>query len=344
MINITQNLKATSFKLQGFFLFTLLIALTLPAVAVSQSPSPVNLRTAGNYVVLAKSGVSATGATSIVGDIGVSPIDHTAITGFSLILDSSGQFATSSLVNGKIYASDYASPTPAKLTNAISDMETAYTDAAGRTPDYTELHAGDLTGQTLTTGVYKWGTNVLVSAAGVTLSGSATDVWIFEIAQDLIIANGAIVTLSGGAKAKNIFWQVAGQVTLGTTSEFSGNILCKTQIAMQTGAAFDGRALAQTAITLDGNNVVLGVNESALDQGLALYPNPANDTVNVVNNSNISLEKMTIYNLNGKIVTQTNLRNMQSEIIVDITALATGVYVVKIDSENASSVKRLIKN
>src|SRR5690606_31620657 len=107
MINITQNLKATSFKLQGFFLFTLLIALTLPAVAVSQSPSPVNLRTAGNYVVLAKSGVSATGTTSIVGDIGVSPIDHTAITGFSLILDSSGQFATSSLVNGKIYASDY---------------------------------------------------------------------------------------------------------------------------------------------------------------------------------------------------------------------------------------------
>lgn len=340
----TQNPQTTSIKLKGFLGIILVIALTMPAIAVSQSPSPVNLGTAGNYVVLAKSGVSATGTTSIVGDIGVSPIDQTGITGFSLILDSSGQFATSSLVNGKIYASDYASPTPTKLTTAISDMETAYTDAAGRTPDYTELHAGDLTGQTLTTGVYKWGTNVLVSAAGVTLSGSPTDVWIFEIAQDLIIANGAIVTLSGGAKASNIFWQVAGQVTLGTTSEFSGNILCQTQIAMQTGATFDGRALAQTAITLNGNNVVLSVNDSSIDEGLALYPNPADNLFNLVNNNNISLEKLMIYDITGKLVNQTNLRNMQGEKSVDISALATGVYVVKIVGDNASSVKRLIKN
>ncbi|MGB3345188.1 MAG: ice-binding family protein, partial [Aequorivita sp.] len=260
MKNSTQNFKTSLINLRYILGTILMIALMIPATAVSQSPAPVDLGTSGNFVVLAKSGISTTGTTSIVGDIGVSPIDHTAITGFGLILDPSGQFATSSLVDGKIYAADYAPPTPTMLTTAVSDMEAAYTDAAGRTPDYTELYAGNLTGQTLTTGVYKWSTNVLVSAGGVTISGSPTDVWIFEIAQDLTVANGAIINLSGGAKASNIFWQVAGQVTLGTTSDFSGIILCKTLISLQTGAAFDGRALAQTAVTLDGNSVVVGGN------------------------------------------------------------------------------------
>ncbi len=322
----------------------LILAIMMPAIAVSQSPAPINLGTAENYVVLAKSGISATGTTYIVGDIGVSPINHTAITGFSLILDSSGKYATSSLVDGKIFASDYAAPTPTRLTTAVSDMETAYTEAAGRTPDFTELYAGDLTGKTLVTGVYKWGTNVLVSGGGVTLAGSPTDVWIFEIVQDLIIANGAIITLAGGAQSSNIFWQVAGQVTLGTNSDFSGNILCQTQIAMQTGASFDGRALAQTAVTLDGNTVVLGNNEISMAENFALYPNPAGNVVNLVSKANISLEKMMIYDVNGKLVNQTNLRNMQGEISVDISALAIGVYVVKIIGENSNTIKRLVKN
>ncbi|WP_052309036.1 ice-binding family protein [Aequorivita sublithincola] len=343
MNNYTKKSITTLINLKCFFGIILMIAFILPATALSQSPLPVNLGTSSNFVVLAKSGISTTGTTSIVGNIGVSPIDHTAITGFSLILDPSGQFATSSLVDGKIFASNYTSPTPTLLTTAVSDMETAYTDAAGRIPDYTELYAGDLTGQTLTTGVYKWGTNVLVSAGGVTISGSPTDVWIFEIAQDLIIANGAIITLSGGAKASNIFWQVAGQVTLGTTSDFSGNILCQTQIAMQTGATFDGRALSQTAVTLDGNSVVLGINESSLDQDLALYPNPTTNVVNLVNKTNISLEKMMIYDIIGKLVSQTNLREMQGEKAVDVSSLAAGVYVVQIIGNNASTVKRLIK-
>ena len=342
MKNNTQNSKKTVSNLRYFF-GIIMITLMIPATVVSQSPAPVNLGTAGNYVILAKSGISTTGTTSIVGNIGVSPIDHTSITGFDLILDPSGQYATSSIVDGKIYASDYAAPTPTLLTTAVSNMETAYTDAAGRTPDYTELYAGDLTGQTLTTGVYKWSTNVLVSAGGVTISGSPTDVWIFEIAGDLIVANTAIINLIGGALASNIFWQVAGQATLGTTSDFSGIILCQTQIALQTGATFDGKALAQTAVTLDGNSIVLGVNESALEEGFALYPNPTSNVVNLVNNTNISLEKMMIYDINGKLVSQTNLRTMQGEKAVDVSSLATGVYVVKIIGDNASIVKRLIK-
>jgi hypothetical protein len=139
------------------------------------------------------------------------------------------------------------------MTTAILDMQNAFTDAAGRTlPDATDLGAGNIDGMTLAPGLYKWGTGVTIPI-GVTLSGGANDVWIFQIAQDLTVGNGAIVTLSGGAQ--NIFWQVSGQVVLGTTSDFKGIILCQTQIALQTGATLLGRALAQTAVTLDANAV-----------------------------------------------------------------------------------------
>ncbi len=247
------NILSNIFAYVTVFVFMIAIS----TFSVSAAQSAVNLGSAGNFVILAKSGVSTTGTTSIIGGIGVSPIDSTGITGFGLIMDSSNQFATSSLVTGKIYASDYTPPTPAVMTTAISDMQTAYTDAAGRTlPDKTELGAGDISGMTLTPGLYKWGTGVLINN-GVTLSGGANDVWIFQIAQDLTVGNGAIIHLSGGAQAKNIFWQVAGQATLGTTSDFKGNILSQTAIILGTGATLNGRALAQTAVTLDANAVTV---------------------------------------------------------------------------------------
>jgi len=147
-------------------------------------------------------------------------------------------------------------PTPSVMTTSVSDMETAYTDAAGRTsPDHTELGAGDVTGMTLYAGLYKWGTGLLISAGGVTISGSASDVWIFQVAQNLEVANGAIITLGGAAQAKNIYWQVGGQVTLGTTSQMKGIILCQTAIVISTGATLVGRAMAQTQVTLDANSV-----------------------------------------------------------------------------------------
>ena len=234
----------------------LMVALVIPYIAVSQSTPPVNLGTAGNFAILTKTGISSTGTTAITGDIGVSPIAATAITGFGLIMDGQGTFSISSLVTGKVYAFDYTDPTPSKMTSAISDMLTAYTDAAGRSnPQYTELYAGDITGQTLTPGLYKWTTGVLISAGGVTISGTANDVWIFQIAGNLTLATGANVSLIGGARVSNIFWQVAGKVTIGTTAAMKGIILCQTQIAMQTGATLNGRALAQTAVTLIANTV-----------------------------------------------------------------------------------------
>jgi hypothetical protein len=271
----------------------LAVVLILPSIAVSQSPSPVNLGTAGDFVILTKTGISATGVTKITGDIGVSPIKATGITGFGLILDASGTFSVSSLVTGKVYASDYTDPTPAKMTTAIGDMETAYTNAAGRSlPDFTELYAGDVTGQTLTPGLYKWGTGVLVSAGGVTISGTASDVWIFQIAQNLVLADGAMVNLIGGAKAFNIFWQVAGQATLGKAAAMEGVILCKTAIVMTTGATLEGRALAQTAATLDANTVV--------DPGnLPLPAQLASFTLKVVNATSVQLEWRTISETNN---------------------------------------------
>jgi len=143
------------------------------------------------------------------------------------------------------------------LTTAISDMETAYTDAAGRVlPDYVELGAGNIDGMTLIPGLYKWGTPVLIPTR-VTLDaqGDPNAVFIFQLAQTLNVGNGATITLRGGALAKNIFWQVAGKTTLGTTADFKGIILCATAIALKTGASLDGRALAQTAVTLQMNAV-----------------------------------------------------------------------------------------
>ncbi len=257
------------------FGMTMALGILAAMPALAAGPAPVNLLVAGRFVILSKAGISTTGVTSIVGDIGVSPISATAITGFDLILAPSGRYSTSSLVEGKVYASDYAPPTPTRMTTAVGDMETAYTDAENRTlPDFTELYAGDLTGQTLTPGLYKWGTGVLISAGGVTLSGSPTDVWIFQIAQDLTVESGAIVTLAGGASAANVFWQVAGETTLGTTSRMKGIVLCATQIAMNTGATLLGRALAQTAVTLDAN----AINMAASDNSLFIDGFETNDT------------------------------------------------------------------
>ena len=226
------------------------------AMAAAKGPAPVNLGTAGKFVILAKSGVSTTGTTKVVGDIGVSPVAASFVTGFGLIADSTNTFSTSSVVTGKIYAANYAPPTPANMTTAVLDMQTAFTDAAGRTlPDFTELGAGNISGKTLVPGLYKWGTGVLITGAGVTLSGGANDVWIFQIAKNLTVNNSAIVTLIGGAQAKNIFWQVAGQATLGTAADFKGIILSQTLISLNTGAKMNGRALAQTAVTLNATAI-----------------------------------------------------------------------------------------
>lgn len=220
------------------------------------SPTPaVDLGTAGDFAILAKSGISNVPPSAVTGDIGVSPAAATFITGFSLTADATDVFSSSAQVTGRVYAADYESPTPVVMTTAIGDMELAFTDAAGRPSDFTELGAGNIGGMTLEPAVYKWGTGLLIPT-DVTLNGSASDVWIFQVAEDLTVANGANVVLTGGALAENVFWQVAGRVDLGTTVHFEGVVLVQTAVTLGTGATVVGRLLAQTAVSLDGNTVV----------------------------------------------------------------------------------------
>ena len=169
--------------------------------------SSVNLGTAGDYAILTKTGVTTTGVTSISGNVGTSPIASTAITGFGLIMDPTTLYSTSPVVvgGGKIYAASYTSPTPSKMITAISDMETAFTDAAGRVdPDYTELGDGSIEGKTLEAGLYKCGSNVHFTSK-LTLKGNSTDIWILQIAKNVEVGSGAQVTLSGGAIWENIY-------------------------------------------------------------------------------------------------------------------------------------------
>jgi hypothetical protein len=216
-----------------------------PAVA----RTAVNLGAASSFALLSKSGVTDVYASAITGDVGSSPI-----TGAATLL-------TCAEVTGTIYSVDAAGPVPCAVTNAtlltsaVGDMQTAYADAAGRTlPDFIDPGAGEIGGLTLTPGLYKWGTSVSIST-DVTLSGSATDVFILQIAGTLTQASATRVTLTGGALAKNIVWQVAGATAIGTTAHFEGVLLDQTSIAVNTGASVTGRLMAQTAITLQKNAV-----------------------------------------------------------------------------------------
>jgi hypothetical protein len=318
--------------------------------AAQSSPAPVNIGTAGNFAILSKTGISTTGTSHITGDIGVSPAAATYITGFGLTMDVSGAFSTSSLVVGNVHAADYSFPTPTMMTAAVSDMETAYTGAAGRTsPDFTELYAGDITGKTLTRGLYKWSTAVLVSVGGVTISGTSNDVWIFQIAQNMELADGAVVTLAGGAQASNIFWQVAGQVTLGTTAAMKGIILCKTAIIMRTGAALNGRALAQTAITLDADVVSGPTAVTAAGRGLApqkysLFRNYSDQSHGFIGGSN---ERGTVRTLNilGQEVAALSgceaTAGGRNQTQIHTNGLAKGSHFIKMEANGTVQMKRI---
>ncbi|PQJ76731.1 ice-binding family protein [Polaribacter glomeratus] len=221
----------------------------LEPVISSKKSEGINLGVAGEFVILTKSGITNVRQSDIKGDVGTSPI-----TGAALLL-------TCEEVTGTIYTVNAAGPAckitaPSRLSTAVGDMETAYTDIAGRasSADKTNLGAGNITGMTLSPGVYKWTSAVLLNGV-LELKGNEDSIFIFQIAETFDMGSGAEILLTNGVQAKNIFWQTAGAVTLGTTSSFQGSLLGKTSIAVQTGASVNGRLLAQTAVTLQMNSV-----------------------------------------------------------------------------------------
>jgi hypothetical protein len=231
----------------------------VPEARAYPNPAPVNLLSAGNYVILAKTGVSTVPYSIVNGNVGVSPVGRGSLTGWSLITEPTDTYFTSAQVvaPGKLYAADQVGGTTSTdLGTAVLNMQAAYTDAASRSSNLTGLGAGTVAYQTLVPGVYTWGSNVTITTDLILdAQGNANAVWIFQISGTLNMAAAKNVILSGGALPQNIFWQVAGAVTLGTTSHFEGIILAQTNIVLQTGATLSGRALAQSAVTLDNGRI-----------------------------------------------------------------------------------------
>lgn len=226
---------------------------------IAAGPNPVNLGTAINYAVLAKTAVTTVPASSVTGNVGLSPAARVGLIGWSETYDGSDTNATSAQVNAPfaLYASDLVGgTTSADLTTAVLNMQAAYTDAAGRiatSAATTNVGGGTLTSLTLAPGVYEWGTAVTIPT-DLTFTGNATDVWILKIAGTLDMAAAKNVILNG-ALPKNIFWQVSGAVNIGAGTVFKGVILGQTAITMATGSTIDGRLLAQSAVTLNTTTV-----------------------------------------------------------------------------------------
>jgi hypothetical protein len=241
------------------------VAMSTMLTGLTAIQEPVHLGTAADYAILAKTAISTTSGTHVLGDLGISPNALSDVEGFSQFLDSSGQFAISAMVTGQIYAADMGGATETRLTIAVGDMQTAYTDAASRpNPDFLNLLSGNLGSTTppLAPGLYKWTSNVNVTGS-VTIDGGGdrNAVWIFQIDGRFTLGASAQILLSGNANPANIFWQTAGGATLETNSYFTGNLLTMTDIAANTGASLVGRLLAQSAVTLQSNDVTVIADE-----------------------------------------------------------------------------------
>ncbi|KAJ6474338.1 hypothetical protein C8R45DRAFT_907454 [Mycena sanguinolenta] len=227
-----------------------LLLLATVGCAFAAGPAPVLLGTAGNFAILAKTGVSSVPNSDVSGNVGVSPATISSVTGFSLTQDVSTQFWTSAQVDGRVMGSTDGLPTPGLLTVAVLDMQTAFTDAMNRpNPNFVELKAGLIGGSILTPGLYKWTTAVSISTA-ITIAGGPADTWIFQISGTLTQAPNVQITLTGGALSQNIIWVVAGTVQVGANAVFEGNILAQTNVVMGTDAIDFGCIYSQTAVAL----------------------------------------------------------------------------------------------
>jgi hypothetical protein len=228
---------------------------------------------AGAYAILAKTGITTVPFSAITGDIAVSPIAASAMTGFgTLPKDATGTFSTDTTgqVSGQVFAADYVGSggvTPAALTVAVLNMQAAYTDAAGRPAGVgpklnhgAGILGGAFGGPTtpLTSGVYTFGSSVLI-AGELHFVGSPEDIFIIQISGDLTMAANYKVILDstwlGTPLPENIFWQIAGKVEIGAGSEMVGIMLIKTDITFITGSKLSGRVLTQTMCALQSATI-----------------------------------------------------------------------------------------
>ena len=218
-----------------------------------RGPAPIDLQTAGNFVILGETAITSVPTSAVNGNVGLGPA-----TGANI------ELTCAEVTGGAIYSVDSAGPTGPPgcrqrnasnaLTNAVADGHGAWNDGRVRVPDYTDVRGGNIGGTVLPPATYKWNTGVQISA-DVTLKGGPKDVWIFLIEQDLNLGPGARIILDG-ALPQNVYWLTLVQgVELGAGSHFEGIILAETSIFARTGASINGRLLAAQSINLDANSV-----------------------------------------------------------------------------------------
>jgi hypothetical protein len=247
--------------------FVLVLVFVLPLWAVTAHADSI-LQTAGNFAVLGGSATTNTGATTLTGDYGVSPGTSLALTGVTLT-GASAPHATDAVA-----------------AQAQADLTTAYNALNGLLPTTTYSVPTDLAGLTLTAGVYKFATSASLSGtAPLTLDfqNAPNQSFIFQIGSTLITASGpasgpgdAIVNIINPGANDALYWVVGSAATIGTYTQFEGNILSLAQIALLTGATINcGRALNQTPgpVTMDTNTIgggctgVLGETSGGLTGG-----------------------------------------------------------------------------
>jgi hypothetical protein len=225
---------------------SVILSLFFLASALNASAQAPNLQTAGNFAVLAGGGiVSADAGTTIVGNVGSSPTP--TVTGL---------LATQ--VTGTLYTAANA-----VLTTAQTNLTAAYVDAAGR-PSCTALTGalGTGTNATLGPGLYCFSSAALLNGT-LTLAGSSTDVWIFQIGTSLTTATGANVAFAGGASPCNVYWQVGSSATIQTGTNFAGNIMALASITLN-GGNLAGRALARNGtVTISAKETIISGCSSA---------------------------------------------------------------------------------
>jgi hypothetical protein len=228
--------------------------------SVDPNPNPVgvigvDLKSVARFGIIAGVGVSNDAGFSEIRnlDVGISPGVRSSITGFPPAI----------IVNGDMFASDDPAPAgvAAMLTEAKLHLEEAYLFAEGATSPAPATVAGDQGGLTLAPGIYKSTSTLLIQSGNLTLDaqGDPDAYWIFQIASDFTTVGGAggSVILSGGAQAKNVFWQVGSSATLGDNTIFKGNILALTSITMNSGAEAQGRMLARNgSVVMTNANII----------------------------------------------------------------------------------------
>jgi hypothetical protein len=219
---------------------------------------PVDLGATASFAIVAAAAATNVTPSAITGNIGLSPGPGAHITGFG-----------PTEVRGTIYTTDATYPianvaviNPAGLMQVKGDLTKAYNDTISRTPvptgTYLNPGAGNLGGLTLPPGLYKFTGTALLSGSNLTLSGTANDVWIFQIGTTLTVANGMQVILAGGARAANVFWQVGSSAAIGVGSVMQGTIMADQSISLATHATLNGRALARVAsVTLQMNSITV---------------------------------------------------------------------------------------